>query len=177
MALEDGLQVGENCSLAGDVYFGTKPYLVKIGNRVDVSRGVVFITHDGADAWLFADRPDYTDFKYYESIEIKDNCFIGIRTILLPGVTVGPNSIIGAGSVVTRDVPPDTVASGNPARPVCSVAVYRELLRNRSFPYSRELRRNKAQFRKAVEENMEVLRSWREAAHQNGKGVVNRRAG
>jgi maltose O-acetyltransferase len=49
-------------------------------------------------------------------ITIEDNVWIGGGAIVLPGVTVGKNSVVGAGAVVTRDVPPNTVAVGNPAR-------------------------------------------------------------
>lgn len=49
-------------------------------------------------------------------VTIGDNVWIGGAAILLPGVTVGRNAVIGAGAVVTRDVPPNTVAAGNPAR-------------------------------------------------------------
>ena len=52
----------------------------------------------------------------YGRIKIGNNCFIGCRSILLPGVTIGDNSIIGAGSVVTKDVPSGEVWAGNPAR-------------------------------------------------------------
>jgi acetyltransferase-like isoleucine patch superfamily enzyme len=47
---------------------------------------------------------------------IGNNCIIGIRSIILPGIKIGDHSVIGAGSVVTRDVPPHTVVAGNPAR-------------------------------------------------------------
>ena len=86
--------------------------------------GAIFVTHAGADSWMFGSMPEYSGMKYYDTIEIKDNCFIGVRVTFLPGVTVGPNSIVGAGSVVTRDVTPNTVVMGNPARPVCSGHVY-----------------------------------------------------
>ena len=49
-------------------------------------------------------------------ITIGSNCWIGDKTIILPGVTIGDNSIIGAGSVVTKDIPEKAVAVGNPAR-------------------------------------------------------------
>jgi len=52
----------------------------------------------------------------YEPVVLGDNVWIGLNTILLPGASVGENSVIGAGSVVTRPIPPDCVAAGNQAR-------------------------------------------------------------
>ncbi len=49
-------------------------------------------------------------------IRIGNNVWIGANAVVLPGITIGDNSVIGAGSVVTRDVPPDVVAVGNPCR-------------------------------------------------------------
>ncbi len=57
-------------------------------------------------------------------IDIKENCFIGDSVIVLPNVTIGPNSIVGAGSVVTKNVPPNTIVAGNPARAITSVDDY-----------------------------------------------------
>ena len=59
---------------------------------------------------------DYNKTPYkIKDIHLKKGCCIGMRTIIMPGVTVGEGAIIGAGSVVTRDVPPYTVATGSPA--------------------------------------------------------------
>jgi serine acetyltransferase len=52
---------------------------------------------------------------------IRDRCFIGVNAVVLCGVTVGPDSIVGAGAVVCHDVPPRTVVAGNPARVICSI--------------------------------------------------------
>ena len=50
-----------------------------------------------------------------------DNVFIGLGATILPGVTIGSNSVIGAGSVVTRDVPPWSIAAGNPCRVIRTI--------------------------------------------------------
>lgn len=51
-------------------------------------------------------------------IEIGSNAFIGVRALVLPGVTVGEGAVVGAGAVVTKDVPPWTITAGNPSRPI-----------------------------------------------------------
>lgn len=133
--VKSGMKLGENSQLDHGVSFGSRPYLVKIGNHVDVSTGVSFITHDGADTWLSDEQSDEEASKYRDYIDVKDNSFIGIGAIVLPGVSIGPRSIVGAGAVVTQDVPPNTVVIGNPAREVCSVDVYLSMKKHRSVPY------------------------------------------
>lgn len=103
--------------------FGCEPFLIRIGNHCTVTSGVRFITHDGG-AWVF--RHEIPQLNVFGKIEVKDNCFIGIDSIILPNVTIGPNSVVGAGSVVTKDVPPDTVVAGVPARSICSLQEYKE---------------------------------------------------
>src|SRR3989304_6428360 len=116
---EQGVIVGENCKI---IYTRIgEPFLVRIGNNVGISAGVHFITHDGA-AWLF--RREEPSVNRFGKIEIKDNCFIGVGAIVLPGVTIGPNAIVGAGAVVTRDVEPGTVVGGNPAKVICRLEDY-----------------------------------------------------
>lgn len=59
-------------------------------------------------------------------IDVGNNVFIGINAILLPGIKIGDNSIIGAGAIVTRDVPSNSVVAGVPARVVSTVAEYEQ---------------------------------------------------
>lgn len=117
-----GAQIGENCFIV-PTNLGTEPYLVKIGNHVAIAHGVIFSTHDGA-AWIFRDEVPYT--QVFGPIVIEDNCIIGNNAILLPNIRIGRNSVVGAGSVVISDVPPNSVVVGVPARPLGSVDKYRE---------------------------------------------------
>ena len=69
---------------------------------------------------------------------IEDNCFIGARAIIMPGVTIGPNSVVGAGAVVTRNVPPDSVVAGVPAKVITSVDCYAERCLKNTPEYDRD---------------------------------------
>jgi len=119
---EQGAQIGEGCSIIPKS-LGTEPYLVKIGNHVTIASGVSFITHDGGP-WIF--RDEVPDLQVFGPIIIEDNCVIGQNAVLFPNIRVGKNSIVGAGSVVIADVPPDTIVMGVPARAFGSVVKYRE---------------------------------------------------
>ncbi|MFD7137207.1 sugar O-acetyltransferase [Streptomyces sp. NPDC059894] len=87
------ITIGEDCQIGPDVQLLTPTHPVEPGPRRDK---------------LEAARP----------ITIGDNVWLGGGVIVCPGVTIGDNSVIGAGAVVTRDVPANVVAVGNPARPV-----------------------------------------------------------
>lgn len=119
---KQGAQIGNNCSFLVS-RLGTEPYLVKIGNHVTIATGVWFITHDGG-CWIF--REEIPDLQAFGPIIIEDNCVIGQNAILFPNIRIGKNSIVGAGSVVITDVPPDTIVMGIPARPFGSVVKYKE---------------------------------------------------
>ena len=126
-----GARIGRGCSIySGIGSFGSEPWLIEIGNGVTVAGGVMFLTHDGASRLFRGQYPDmHPRGNRFGTIRIRDNCFIGYGTILLPDIEIGPDSIVGSGSVVTRSVPPQTVVAGNPARPLCSLAEYIERYR------------------------------------------------
>lgn len=65
-----------------------------------------------------SERGEYCCAEHFEpcGVTIGNGCRIGTRAIILPGMHIGEGAVVGAGSVVTRDVPPDTVVAGNPAR-------------------------------------------------------------
>lgn len=111
--------------------FGSEPYLVQIGEDCLITSGVKFLTHDtsievGIRKYenIKVKENGYYDRTKFGRIIIKDNSFIGVNAIILPGVTIGPNSVVAAGSVVTKDVLPDMVYGGNPAKAICTLEQY-----------------------------------------------------
>ena len=131
-----GARIGDKTAVLTDVRsFGTEPWLVEIGARVTIAAGVVFLTHDGSSRIFRHLIPGGSPFgNRFGRVRVADDCFVGVNAILMPGVTVGPMSIVGAGSVVTRDVPPRTVAAGVPARALCTLDEYIEAYRRKMIP-------------------------------------------
>jgi len=104
---------------------GESPFLIEIGNHCTIAPSVVFLTHDGG-AWIFTE--EMPSLQKFGKIQILDNCFIGLGATILPNVSIGPNSIVGARSLVTKNVSPNTVVGGNPAKVICSIDIYKEKL-------------------------------------------------
>ena len=61
-------------------------------------------------------NPNYREYMYTDAVIIEDNCWIGEGVVICPGVIIGENTVIGAGSVVTKSIPANCVAVGNPCR-------------------------------------------------------------
>ena len=138
-----GLQIADDCRIMGQVSFGSEPYLISIGRHVTISGRVSFITHDGA-TFVFRHLPRYQKVVKYGRITIHDNCFIGFGSIILPGITIGPNAVVAAHAVVTKDVPPNTVVGGNPAKVLMTTDEYAEKMLSRTPDYDEQAyRRNK----------------------------------
>ena len=121
--IKEGLQIADDCRLVSMPDFGSEPWLISIGKHVTIASRVALITNVGG-TWVFRGDGQYRDVIKYGRITIHDNCFIGFGSIILPGVSIGPNSIVAAGSVVSKDVPPDTIVGGLPARTIMSLEEY-----------------------------------------------------
>ena len=94
------------------------PDLIEIGNNVTIAADVRFYEHDLISR-MFNNDSEYIGSKIHYftgKIVVEDNVVIGARSIILYNVTIGRNSVVAAGSVVTKDVPSYSVVGGNPAK-------------------------------------------------------------
>lgn len=119
-----GLSIGNNCEIHGKINWGSEPWLIRIGDHVRITDGCKFVTHDGG-AWVLRLDKKYSDITLFGKINIKNNVHIGMNTIIMPGVTIGENSIIGCGAVVVKDIPPNSVVVGVPAKVIKTVDEYK----------------------------------------------------
>lgn len=121
-----GVQIGEGTKIYSketDI-FSSEPWVVKIGRNCHITGGVKFITHDGGT--LILNKEEGGDFVLVGDIVVGDNCYFGLRSMIMPGVTIGDNVIIGAGAIVTKDIPSNSIAVGVPARVVSTREKYIE---------------------------------------------------
>ena len=108
-----------------NVEFGSEPYLITIGKNCRITYGVKFATHDGG-VWTLRKMGMLTNADVFGQIKSGDNTNIGWNAIILPGVSIGKNCIIGAGAVVAKDIPDNSVAAGVPAKVIESTVQYCE---------------------------------------------------
>lgn len=98
-----------------------------IGRNCELMNGVIIGNHVmmGPDCYICTENHEFSDtsvpmrmqgMRERESVTIEDDCWIGARVIILPGVVIGKGSVIGAGAVVAKSIPPFSVVVGNPAR-------------------------------------------------------------
>ncbi|MDM1355967.1 acyltransferase [Myroides marinus] len=111
-----GVKIGAGCNIQ-KVSFGSEPYLISIGNRVQITDGTKFFTHGGA--WVL--REKQSDMDFFGKIVIQDNVYIGNNTLIMPGVCIGSNVIVAAGSVVTKSIDDNCIVGGNPAKVIGTV--------------------------------------------------------
>ena len=114
----------------GKVAWGTEPWIITLGNNVHITDGCKFITHDGGTLLY---RNQIPDLEVTKPITVGNDVYFGNNVIVLPGVNIGNNVVIGAGAVVTRDIPDNSVAVGVPARVIKTADEYLEKLKSESL--------------------------------------------
>jgi len=112
------LEVGANFGMTGGTLCAAE--CIKIGNNVAVGANSTIIDTDFHPLDP-AERRLHPAEAHTAPIIIEDDVFIGMNCLILKGVRLGQGCVVGAGSVVTRDVPPKAIAAGNPARVVGAV--------------------------------------------------------
>jgi carbonic anhydrase/acetyltransferase-like protein (isoleucine patch superfamily) len=125
-----GVNILGEVHIYGKINWGTEPWIITLGENVHITNNVTFITHDGGTLLFRKFQPD---LEITKPIVVGNNVYIGNNTTILPGVHIGNNVVIGAGSVVARDIPDNTVAVGNPARVIKTADEYFEKLKRESL--------------------------------------------
>jgi acetyltransferase-like isoleucine patch superfamily enzyme len=114
----------------GDVNWSTEPWIITLGNNVHITDGVKFVTHDGGTL-LF--RNITPDLEITKPIIVGNDVYIGNNVIILPGVTIGNKVIIGAGTIVTRNIPDNSLVVGIPGRVIKTADEYYEKIKKESL--------------------------------------------
>ncbi len=124
---KEGMSIGNGTHIFSNI-ITSEPYLIKIGSNCTISTEVCFLTHD-ASIGVFLNRKISSDL--CGKIVVGDNCFIGNKSIILYGVTIPNNTIIAAGSVVTKSIDETgCIVGGNPAKIIGKVDDFLKKNRN-----------------------------------------------
>ncbi|WP_442498881.1 acyltransferase [Methylobacter sp. sgz302048] len=136
----------------------TDPAYTRLGNNVMLTACTI-LGHDGSIDVL--NRAYGKKLDRVGKVDIKDNVFIGHGAIVLPGVTIGPNTIVGAGSVVTKDIPEGVIAVGNPAKPIGKTYDLVEKLekQTKELPWAELIQQREGSFDAALEPELKRLRA------------------
>lgn len=110
---ESYIRLGEGVMLNNNTSFSADQAGIEIGKKTVAGVNLSILTSDGHSL-----NPEkrHSDQMPHRSVTVGENVFIGDNVMILKGVTICNNSVIGAGSVVTKDIPKDVVAAGNPCR-------------------------------------------------------------
>lgn len=131
-----GVKIGEGTYVLDPKHIQidtSRPELLEIGKNVFLHRGTIILTHDWA-SWCFVNS--HQEFiPSHGKVKIGNNVWLGENVTILKGVTIGDNVIIGIGSIVTKDIPSNSVAVGVPAK---VVGTYEDYYRKRKEAYVEE---------------------------------------
>lgn len=125
-----GVNILGRGKIYGKVEWSTEPWLITIGDNVHITNGARFITHDGGTL-IF--RKYVPDLEITKPITIGNDVYFGNNVMVMPGCKIGNKVVIGAGAVVTKDIPDNSVAVGVPARVIKTADEYFEKLKRESL--------------------------------------------
>lgn len=133
-----GVKIGKECEIYKSASFGSEPYLITLGNHVRINEGVQLITNDGG-YWIFRNAyaglgTEFSNIDYLNGIKIGNNVHVGTNAIIMPGVCIGDNCVVACGAVVTKDVKPNSIVGGVPARYIESLDEYADKARRKGVP-------------------------------------------
>ena len=140
-----GIKIGNNLWITPSIKTlnidTTRPSLVEIGDQVRLNKNFTLLTHDGG---YYVIRNKYHEFISQSGrVKIGNNIYFGRNCTVFKGVTIGDNCIIGFGSVVTKDIPPNSIAVGAPAKVVGTLEDYykkrKGLYTEEAFDYARSI--------------------------------------
>lgn len=152
--LQSGLTLGERSIARNNVSFGSEPFLVEIGNDTRIASGVTFVTHSGAT--INVRKIDgYEEVRNFGHIKVGNNCAIGSNSVILQNVEIGDNCVLGANSVLSDSMPSNTVYMGNPAKYICEIEDYADVLKKTTINYPIELENNKKNLNDWLKKNLQ----------------------
>lgn len=115
-----GVTIGKHVFLGGgNILDRVRPDLITIDDYVSLAGGVNILTHSNPTTPLREILGE--EYHIIKPVHIKRGAWIALNVVILPGVTIGENSIVATNSVVTKDVPPHSIVRGAPARVVKSI--------------------------------------------------------
>ena len=153
ICIDKRLKVGRKVRFVEVPQFGTEPFLIEIGDETTFSNNVRFVNHDGGqNALHFFEK--YRDVRTFGRIKIGKQCLIGADTILMPGVEMQDNCILGAGSILTTSMKKGSVFAGIPAKFICTVEEYGDKLLANNVMYPRELELDRSKLDAYIKQNL-----------------------
>jgi acetyltransferase-like isoleucine patch superfamily enzyme len=153
----DFYAMGNDCYIEPDANIEDRAY-IRLGNNVRIATCAI-LGHDGAVNMI--NRAYGLKLDSVGKVDIRDNVYIGYGCIILPGVTIGPNAIVAAGSVVRSDVAEGTVVAGVPAKAVGRVSMSVDMLKakNDKFPWRHLIDKRQSEFDPTLEKELQRLRA------------------
>lgn len=149
-----GASIGEDVELINFQCSGKDATCLQIGNRVTLT-GCRILTHDASTKRFLGN-----DCNKIGRVVIGDDVFVGINSVILPNVKIGNRVVIGAGCIVTRDIPSNSVVVGNPARVICTcdefVRKHEECIKKNSTKVYKGLNRSKLTIEEIAVLNAEI---------------------